>query len=76
MSAPRQTAGYDHGDNSAGTAADALYNRGGLRIQKPLVAVIFGGMISSLVLELIVLPVLYVLVNDKAAATKPEIARA
>jgi Cu/Ag efflux pump CusA len=30
-----------------------------------LVAVIFGGMISSLVLTLVILPVLYVLVNSR-----------
>jgi cobalt-zinc-cadmium resistance protein CzcA len=42
-----------------------LYATGaGSEIQKPLVAVIFGGMISSLILELIVLPVLYVLAHD------------
>ncbi len=35
----------------------------GSELQKPLVAVIFGGMVSSLILELIVLPVLYVLVH-------------
>jgi len=41
-----------------------LYATGsGSEIQRPLVVVIFGGMISSLLLELIVLPVLYVLVN-------------
>jgi heavy metal efflux system protein len=41
-----------------------LYATGsGSEIQRPLVVVIFGGMISSLILELIVLPVLYVLVN-------------
>jgi len=41
-----------------------LYATGsGSEIQKPLVAVIFGGMISSLVLELIVLPVLYALAH-------------
>jgi len=46
-----------------------LYATGaGSEIQKPLVAVIFGGMISSLVLELIVLPVLYIIASDK---TKP-----
>ncbi len=46
-----------------------LYATGaGSEIQKPLVAVIFGGMISSLVLELIVLPVLYIIACDK---TKP-----
>ena len=43
-------------------------------IQKPLVAVIFGGLASSLVLTLIVLPVLYALVNglpaDGALATQ------
>ena len=43
-----------------------LYATGtGSEIQKPLVAVIFGGMISSLILELIVLPVLYIVANDK-----------
>ncbi|UCG58005.1 MAG: efflux RND transporter permease subunit [Phycisphaerales bacterium] len=55
-----------------------LYTTGaGSEIQKPLVAVIFGGMISSLVLELIVLPVLYALINDTAAgATRPDMATA
>lgn len=39
-----------------------LYATGaGAEIQRPLVAVIFGGLLSSLLLELIVLPVLYVL---------------
>jgi len=42
-----------------------LYATGaGSEIQKPLVAVIFGGMISSLLLELLVLPVLYVLAHS------------
>jgi cobalt-zinc-cadmium resistance protein CzcA len=46
-----------------------LYATGaGSEIQKPLVAVIFGGMISSLILELIVLPVLYIIANDKQTA--------
>ncbi len=41
-----------------------LYATGaGSEIQKPLVAVVFGGMISALLLELVVLPVLYVIVN-------------
>jgi len=41
-----------------------LYATGaGSEIQKPLVAVIFGGMTSALLLELIILPVLYVIVN-------------
>lgn len=41
-----------------------LYATGtGSEIQKPLVAVVFGGMISALLLELIVLPVLYVIIN-------------
>jgi len=40
-----------------------LYATGaGSEIQKPLVAVVFGGMISALLLELVVLPVLYVVV--------------
>jgi cobalt-zinc-cadmium resistance protein CzcA len=38
----------------------------GSEIQKPLVAVIFGGMVSSLTLTLVVLPVLYTLWNGKA----------
>lgn len=37
----------------------------GSEIQKPLVAVIFGGMISSLAMTLIVLPVLYTLANSR-----------
>jgi len=45
-----------------------LYATGaGSEIQKPLVAVIFGGMISSLLLELLVLPVLYVLAHERQA---------
>lgn len=41
-----------------------LFSRGaGSEIQRPLVAVIFGGMVTSLALTLIVLPVLYTLVN-------------
>ena len=36
----------------------------GSEIQKPLVAVVFGGMISALVLTLIILPVLYMLTNS------------
>ncbi|MHC5075517.1 MAG: efflux RND transporter permease subunit, partial [Planctomycetota bacterium] len=41
-----------------------LYATGsGSEIQRPLVAVIFGGLISSLVLTLIILPVLYVMFN-------------
>lgn len=41
-----------------------LYATGaGSEIQKPLVAVVFGGMISALLLELVVLPVLYVMFN-------------
>ena len=45
-----------------------LYATGaGSEIQKPLVTVIFGGMISSLLLELIVLPVLYVLAHEGPA---------
>ena len=47
-----------------------LYATGsGSEIQQPLVAVIFGGLISSLVLTLIILPVLYLLFNhDKTVA--------
>jgi len=46
-----------------------LYATGaGSEIQKPLVTVIFGGMISSLILELIVLPVLYVLAHEDGPA--------
>ena len=41
-----------------------LYASGsGAEIQQPLVAVIFGGLISSLVLTLFILPGLYVLCN-------------
>ena len=41
-----------------------LYATGsGSEIQKPLVAVIFGGLISSLCLTLIILPVLYIIFN-------------
>jgi cobalt-zinc-cadmium resistance protein CzcA len=38
----------------------------GSEIQKPLVAVIFGGMLSSLALTLLLLPVLYSFVNRDA----------
>ena len=41
-----------------------LYATGaGSEIQKPLVAVVFGGLVSSLILTLVILPVLYALVN-------------
>jgi len=41
-----------------------LYATGsGSEIQKPLVAVIFGGLITSLCLTLIILPVLYIIFN-------------
>jgi Cu/Ag efflux pump CusA len=44
-----------------------LYATGsGSEIQQPLVAVIFGGLISSLVLTLIILPVLYLLFNHES----------
>ena len=43
-----------------------LYATGaGSELQRPLVTVIFGGMVSSLALELIVLPVLYVLAHGR-----------
>jgi cobalt-zinc-cadmium resistance protein CzcA len=42
-----------------------LSSGSGSEIQRPLVAVIFGGMVSSLALTLIILPVLYVLVNGR-----------
>ncbi len=47
-----------------------LFSSGaGSEIQRPLVAVIFGGMVSSLALTLIVLPVLYALVNGRKEQT-------
>lgn len=47
-----------------------LYATGsGSEIQQPLVAVIFGGLISSLALTLVILPVLYMLMNHDEAAT-------
>ena len=49
----------------------------GSEIQKPLVAVIFGGMVSSLAMTLIVLPVLYALANGyKAESAEPRLAEA
>lgn len=43
-----------------------LYASGaGSELQRPLVAVIFGGLVSSLILELLVLPVLYVLAHGR-----------
>jgi cobalt-zinc-cadmium resistance protein CzcA len=46
-----------------------LYATGsGSEIQKPLVAVIFGGLITSLCLTLIILPVLYIIFNRDEAA--------
>jgi len=42
-----------------------LSSGSGSEIQRPLVAVIFGGMVSSLALTLIILPVLYALVNGR-----------
>ena len=46
-----------------------LSSGAGSEIQRPLVAVIFGGMITSLALTLIILPVLYVLVNNRKERT-------
>ena len=52
-----------------------LYATGsGSEIQRPLVAVIFGGLISSLVLTLIILPVLYVLFNEEKPVAEPVVA--
>jgi len=48
-----------------------LSSGSGSEIQRPLVAVIFGGMISSLGLTLIVLPVLYALVNRDRPCPQP-----
>ncbi len=46
-----------------------LYATGaGSELQRPLVAVIFGGLISSLALEMIVLPVLYILSHRESPA--------
>jgi cobalt-zinc-cadmium resistance protein CzcA len=48
-----------------------LYATGaGSEIQRPLVAVIFGGLISSLALTLILLPVVYLLFNRDAPAAE------
>ena len=44
----------------------------GSEIQRPLVAVIFGGMVTSLALTLIVLPVLYTLVNERSGAKRKQ----
>ncbi len=47
-----------------------LYATGsGSEIQKPLVAVIFGGLVSTLILDLIVLPVVYEMVHPDIRAT-------
>jgi cobalt-zinc-cadmium resistance protein CzcA len=46
-----------------------LSSGSGSEIQRPLVAVIFGGMVSSLALTLIILPVLYALVNGRKEQT-------
>jgi cobalt-zinc-cadmium resistance protein CzcA len=48
-----------------------LYATGsGSEIQKPLVAVVFGGLISALLLTLVILPVLYVLLNGERASAR------
>lgn len=44
-----------------------------VEIQRPLVAVIFGGLITSLALTLIILPVLYVLFNCDKSATGADV---
>ncbi|MCE5325438.1 MAG: CusA/CzcA family heavy metal efflux RND transporter [Planctomycetaceae bacterium] len=43
----------------------------GSEIQRPLVAVIFGGLVTSLAMTLLILPVLYVLVNGRTAPAGP-----
>jgi cobalt-zinc-cadmium resistance protein CzcA len=40
----------------------------GSEVQKPLVAVVFGGLASSLVLTLVILPVLYGIVHGRREA--------
>ena len=51
-----------------------LYATGsGSEIQQPLVAVIFGGLITSLALTLIILPVLYILFNEEKTIKSAEI---
>lgn len=44
----------------------------GSEIQKPLVAVVFGGLISALALELVVLPVLYAMFNRDPVVSAAE----
>lgn len=48
-----------------------LSSGSGSEIQRPLVTVIFGGMVSSLALTLIILPVLYVVVNGRKERVAP-----
>jgi len=48
-----------------------LYATGpGSEIQKPMVAVIFGGMVTSLLLTLLILPVMYLVFNQQRRAAE------
>ena len=54
---------------SLGFLPMALSNSAGAEVQKPLATVVIGGLISSTILTLIVLPVLYSIVESKFSKT-------
>jgi len=45
----------------------------GAEVQKPLATVVIGGLVSSTLLTLFVLPALYALLADKAGVTRGEV---
>ena len=68
LPAPRPAADDDHATVLLGLIPMLFATGAGSEIQRPLVAVIFGGMVSSLALTLIVLPVLYVLTHKDSVS--------
>ena len=49
----------------------ALSNGIGSEVQKPLAVVVIGGLVSSTLLTLIVLPVLYQWIEERTAVARP-----
>jgi len=59
---------------SLGFVPMALATGAGAEVQRPLATVVIGGIISSTVLTLLVLPALYVLFRRDAASETPTMA--
>jgi len=51
----------------------ALSNGIGSEVQRPLAVVVIGGLVSSTLLTLVVLPVLYQWIEERTAARSPSV---